>query len=101
MFLKHMVLEHMILDHMVLEQMVLGHMFLEHMVWGRTIETYGRRPHNRNIRLASWRRHAWLILLFVLHDAFIPLLALESEDQDREPAEQRHIFRNRREERKI
>src|SRR6218665_1035032 len=70
MFLEHMVLEHMVLGHMFLEHMVLEHMVLEHMVLGHTIETYGRRPHNRNIwpyTIARRRRpHAWPILLFAL-----------------------------------
>src|SRR6218665_2938568 len=74
MVLDHMVLEHMFLDHMVLEHifldhMVLEHIFLEHMVLGHTIETYGRRPHNRNICF-----HAWLILLFVPAPVVISLL---------------------------
>src|SRR6218665_28080 len=71
MALGHMVLEHMVLEHMVLEHMVLGHMVLEHMVLGHTIETYGRRPHNRQTTAFC---HAWPILLFVSQTAFIPLL---------------------------
>src|SRR6218665_2888695 len=80
MVLEHMFLEHMFLKHMVLEHMFLEHMVLEHMVLGHTIETYGRRPHIRNI----WpytiarrrRRHASPIFLFVLAPVLYPLLSM-------------------------
>src|SRR6218665_273075 len=43
----------------------------EHMALRHTIETYGRRPHNRRMTAFC---HAWPILLFVLQCTFIPLL---------------------------